>query len=186
MMRGVDRLVRLFHHRWAVPILAAMQRQSGVRFVYLVNGLGIPRDTVARTLNALVHMGLVRRNPGYGHPLRPEYVLSARGARVGPGCVELTTGVERLGIGAIAWNKWTMPIIAVLASSTGHRRFSELQAALPGVTARALALALKEMEDTGLIERRIINEYPPSARYRPAPSGKRLAPILKTFVVGQS
>ena len=182
-MGALDRLIRLFHHRWAVPILAAIQRQSGVRFIYLVNGLGIPRDTVRRTLNALTRMGLVRRNPGYGHPLRPEYVITTRGARSGPGCVALTAAVDRLGIGATAWRKWTMPIVAVFAEGGGERRFSELRSVLSGVTARALALALKEMEEAGLIGRRIIGDYPPSARYRLAPAGKRLAPILKTLVV---
>ena len=39
-------------------------------------------------------------------------------------------------------NKWSMPVLAALA---GDRRFSELRDALPGVSPRALTLALKSL-----------------------------------------
>ncbi len=69
-------LVALFHNRWSVPILAELHRQRGSRFVTLARTLGMSRESLRRTLAALIESGLVGRNPGYGHPLRPEYVLS--------------------------------------------------------------------------------------------------------------
>ncbi len=66
-----------------------------------------------------------------------------------------------------------MPVVAVLGT---QRRFSELRAALPGVTPRALAL--KDLERAGLVERRIVGGYPPTALYRPTPASLRLRAIL--------
>jgi len=42
-MRWIERLIALFHHRWAVPTLAELCRSSGCKFVTLVNRLGASR-----------------------------------------------------------------------------------------------------------------------------------------------
>jgi len=63
-------ITRLFHHRWAAPILAELHRSKGSRFVTLSNRLGLGRESLRRTLSALIDAGLVMKNPGYGHPLR--------------------------------------------------------------------------------------------------------------------
>ncbi|MGH2451320.1 MAG: winged helix-turn-helix transcriptional regulator, partial [Candidatus Limnocylindria bacterium] len=69
----------LFHHRWAAPVLAELDRSRGSRFVTLSNRLALSRESLRRTLTALIDAGLVMKNPGYGHPLRPEYILTERG-----------------------------------------------------------------------------------------------------------
>jgi DNA-binding HxlR family transcriptional regulator len=177
-MGALDRIVELFHHRWAVPMLAEMHRCGGVRFVQFVNGMGIPRDTVRRTLEVMVRWRLVKRNPGYGHPLRPEYILTRRGARVGSVCADLMAVIRRLGIQDEAQHKWTMPVLYRLGNSARGQRFSQLEESLPGVTPRALAMALKEMKGVGLIERRVVDTYPPSSLYQLAPKGRRTLPLL--------
>jgi DNA-binding HxlR family transcriptional regulator len=53
----------------------------------------------------------------------------------------------------------------VLAELDEPRRFSELRAALPA-TARALALALKDLETTGLVRRTVTDDRPPQVSYR--------------------
>lgn len=177
-MASPEPIISLFHHRWTVPILAELQRRSGVKFVYLVRGMGISRDSARRTLDALIKKGLVRRNPGYGHPMRPEYILTARGARIAPWCARLMAAFRRLDIEEVALRKWTMPVLASLVPAGSGRRFSEIQSALPGLTPRALALALKDAAEAGLLERRVIGEYPPTALYRLTARGGRLRPIL--------
>jgi len=132
----------------------------------------LSRQTLSRTLAALVDEGLVARNPGYGHPLRPEYVLTARGRSVARRCARLVDGLpeqER------SLKKWTLPTLAAAGSG---RRFSELQDLLPEVTPRALTLALKDLQALGLLERRVGEEYPPTTTYRPTPAGRRLQRLL--------
>jgi DNA-binding HxlR family transcriptional regulator len=155
---SIQDLIALFHHRWSAPVLAELLRQKGSRFVTLGNTLGVGRESLKRTLGSLIDLGLVARNPGYGHPLRPEYVLTPRGHRVAGRCAKL---LEALNGGAeMALRKWSLPVLVALRRPS---RFSELQAALPGVTARALALALKDLQAAGLVERRIADASPPTA-----------------------
>lgn len=170
---SIQDLIALFHHRWSAPVLAELLRQKGSRFVTLGNTLGVGRESLKRTLASLVDLGLVARNPGYGHPLRPEYVLTPRGRRVSARCAKL---LDALNDDAdIALRKWSLPVLFALRQPS---RFSELQSALPGVTARALALALKDLQSAGFVERRIEDAYPPTAVYVPTALARRFQRIL--------
>jgi DNA-binding HxlR family transcriptional regulator len=172
-MSPLLRAAALFHHRWSAPILAEMHREGGAtRFVVLLNRLGISRDVLSRTLRALIRQGWVRRNPGYGHPLRPEYLLTKSGARLAPECAALISELERQDQLNTALHKWSLPILLATVATGG--RFSELKAVLTGITARALVLSLKELHAAGLVERAIVAGFPPSSRYEATPFGKRL------------
>ena len=160
-------LVDLCHHRWTLPVLAEIERTRGSRFATLSGRLGVSGESLRRTLGWLVDAGLVTRNPGYGHPLRPEYVFTQRGARLGPGAqrlLETLGGHEDIGL-----KKWSLPVLAELDEP---RRFSELRAALPEATARALALALKDMQAAGLVTRTVRDDYPPAVVYETTPAGR--------------
>jgi DNA-binding HxlR family transcriptional regulator len=169
-------IAKLFHHRWAAPVLAELHRSKGSRFVTLSNRLGLGGDSLRRTLTALMEAGLVAKNPGYGHPLRPEYVLTERGRSVAPACARLLAALERLDADEIGLKKWSMP--TVLALADGERRYSELRKLLPTVTPRALTLALKDLASAGLVERRVRPDYPPATVYRLRPPARPLARIL--------
>jgi DNA-binding HxlR family transcriptional regulator len=119
--------VDLFHHRWAVPILAELHRHGGSRFVPLAKGLRISHESLRQTLAALIDAGLVLRNPGYGHPLLPEYVLTAAGRRIAPVCLELVETLQRLGFEDGGLKKWSIPVLLELGR---ERRFVELRDAL--------------------------------------------------------
>jgi DNA-binding HxlR family transcriptional regulator len=158
---SIQDLIALFHHRWAAPILAELRRQKGARFAALAGILGVGRESLRRTLDALIDLGLVARNPGYGHPLRPEYVLTRRGTHVAARCARLlgALGDKR----EVALRKWSLPVLIALRHAD---RFSELRDELPGITPRALALALKDLQAAGLVERRVDEDaYPPTVVY---------------------
>ena len=87
-------------------------------------------------LDDLIAQGWVHRNPGYGHPMRPEYVLTEVGRQLAPCSGRLLETVRRLEIEPIAFRKWTMPVTWVLG--TEPHRFGELRCELPTVTPRAL------------------------------------------------
>jgi DNA-binding HxlR family transcriptional regulator len=157
-----------------MPLLTELHAVGGgSRFVPLLHALGASRDSLRQTLGSLVHEGLVMRNPGYGHPLRPEYVLTARGRRVAPACAALVAALRREGVEDVGLKKWSIPVLLELSS---ERRFAELREAL-GASPRALTLALKELAEAGLVERRVHHGFPPTSSYRLT---RRARPISRT------
>jgi DNA-binding HxlR family transcriptional regulator len=176
-------LVELFHYRWAVPILAELHRQRGSRFVTLARTLALSRETLRQTLAALIEADLVSRNPGYGHPLRPEYVLTRRGWAVGEGCAPLIAALRRRNVEDVGLKKWSMPVLSALAQQP--RRFSELRGDLAGISPRALTLALKDLEAAGLVERRVTDDYPPASLYRITSRARPLAELLEPLAGGE-
>ena len=174
-------LVALFHNRWSVPILAELHRQRGSRFVTLARTLGMSRESLRRTLAALIDGGLVGRNPGYGHPLRPEYVLTRAGEGIAVTCSPLVDMLRRRGLEEVGLKKWSMPVVYAL--SAAPRRFSELRDSLEGISPRALTLALKELEAAGVVERRVTEDYPPSTVYRLSREARGLASAVRRIAV---
>jgi DNA-binding HxlR family transcriptional regulator len=159
-LAGSEDLVALFHHRWAAPALALLDERGGLRFVEFQRALGVGRDSLRRALDALVDLGYARRNAGYGHPLRPEYLVT----EAGNAAADLARRVARSAARDTLLRKWSVPILAELEEP---RRFSELRASLPAVTPRALALALKDLEGASLVRREVLPTRPPSTRYSP-------------------
>ena len=141
-------LETLTHHRWAIPIIALLEVERGAKFVRIVHRFQLSRDALTRSLSALIELGWVKRNSGYGHPLRPEYILTPSGARLGAGCAELNQWLETNGFQEFMLNKWSLPVL--LAART-ESRFSDLKRALPEITARALTLTLKTLLDHELM-----------------------------------
>jgi DNA-binding HxlR family transcriptional regulator len=169
---SINDLVSIFHHRWAAPVLAELERSRGSRFVFLARSLELANESLRRTLDALMELGLVRRNPGYGHPLRPEYLLTPRGREAARVCGRILAAAEDVP----ALRKWAVPILAAL---DGGRRFSELRVQLPGVTARSLALALKDLQQADLVDRQVVEGYPPTTLYQPTAAGRRVQRALR-------
>jgi DNA-binding HxlR family transcriptional regulator len=173
----VSTLIALFHNRWSVPILAELHRQRGSRFVTLARMLGMSRESLRRTLAALIDGGLVGRNPGYGHPLRPEYVLTTRGERIAARSGPLVQLLRARGLEEVGLKKWSMPVVYALADEP--LRFSELREALQGISPRALTLALKELEAVGVVERTVTRDYPPSTVYGLSDDARPLAAAVR-------
>ncbi len=175
---NLQRFTMLFHHRWAVPVLAELHRSRGGKFVTLVNRLRMSRDSARHTLAALIRQGWVMRNPGHGHPMRPEYLLTPAGARLGPWCAKVMRVLTARGIEDVALRKWSIPI--ALALQRGKQRFSEMKSFLPGLTSRALTLALKELQSAGLVERNVTLAYPPATYYALTARARGLGDLLKS------
>jgi len=60
----------------------------------------------------------------------------------------------------------------------GTLRFSELRRSLPNITQRMLTLALRELEDGGLVQRTVYAEVPPRVEYQLTALGRSMEPIL--------
>jgi len=172
-MDRTERLIRLFHRRWSVSLLAELSRRRGAKLVTLQAALGASPGAVRQALDDLIEMGLVMHNPGYGHPLRPEYVLTHEGLETGAACERIIEASRRLEVVPLILRKWPMPILDSLRS--GPRRFGEMGKRLGSVTDRALAMGLKELGGAGLVERRVGREFPPQASYEATGRGWVLA-----------
>jgi len=165
-----DFLVTLVHHRWNIPLIALLHQQSGAKHITLVNQLQLSRSALSVALEYLMQMGLVDRNPGYGHPMRPEYVLSPDGKKLGPACLSLANLIHRSGQDFLAYRKWSLPTIALLGA--GQSRFNELRKSLPGAGPRALTLCLKALVKERWATRTVVDRYPPTVSYELTDFGK--------------
>lgn len=170
-------LVALVHRRWNIPILAELRQQGGAKFVSLASALDVGRASLSASLNDLIELGLVVRNTGYGHPMRPEYLLTEAGLPLGEASADLMQGLRTALDVDLGLRKWTLPIVATISDDV--RRFSEVKAALPTATSRAIALALKAMSERNWVRRSLIDDYPPTAGYSLKPKGRRILEVVR-------
>jgi DNA-binding HxlR family transcriptional regulator len=159
--------------RWFVPLLALASREEGVRSAALAARLRISRSMLAGTLGGLIRKGWIIRNPGHGHPLRPEYVLAEAGRPVGAWCERVMEERQRLGLDAGRLGRWALPLVGRL--DRRWERFSWLEAQLSPISPRSLSLGLKQLLDLGLADRRLEESFPPRPLYGLTGRGQRLA-----------
>lgn len=76
--------------------------------------------------------------------------------------------------------KWK-PIILYHLSDVGTRRFGELKKAMPNITQKMLTQQLRELEQDGLIDRRVYAEVPPKVEYSLTEFGKTIMPVLQSL-----
>lgn len=166
-------LAQLTSHRWLVPLLADLAAHKGARFVELVHRLGLSRDSLTRTLEAAVASGWVQRNPGHGHPLRPEYILTERGAAAAARAATIAEAQSAIGLPPGAATRWGLPVVAGIGA--GHDRFNALSRLLAPATPRALSQGLTALGRHGLVTRKILDLRPPASRYDLTKNGALLA-----------
>ncbi len=78
---------------------------------------------------------------------------------------------------AMISDKWKVVIICKLKGGT--LRFNELMRALHGITQKVLTSQLRELEEDGLVARKIYAEVPPRVEYSLTPLGETLIPVLE-------
>ena len=78
-------------------------------------------------------------------------------------------------------DKWKVLIIRDLL--TGTKRFGELKKSLNGITQKVLTNNLRQMEASGLVNRKVYAEVPPRVEYSLTETGWSLKPILDSMVV---
>lgn len=85
-------------------------------------------------------------------------------------CPKFEKGMQMLG------KRWTGLIINQLLS--GPQRFSRIKAELP-ISGKLLTERLKEMEEEGLVTRKVYAEVPVRVEYELTEKGKALEPVMK-------
>lgn len=77
--------------------------------------------------------------------------------------------------------KYAMSLIAMIGNHTSMR-FSEIQNQLHGMSSSTLSIRLEELENAGLIKRRVYPETPPRVEYSLTKDGEELRDRLKPLL----
>ncbi|GAA0080687.1 transcriptional regulator [Clostridium sporogenes] len=85
-------------------------------------------------------------------------------------CPKFETAFELLG------KKWTGLIIRTLLS--GQKRFSDISEAIPNMSARILTERFKELEEAGIIIRKVYPETPVRIEYELTQKGSDLQAVM--------
>lgn len=89
-------------------------------------------------------------------------------------CHSFQASVELVG------RRWSSGIL--LAVARGASRFSEITAAVPGLSDRMLAQRVRELESAGLLVRTVVGTTPVQVRYQLSESGTDLIRSLQPLV----
>lgn len=77
--------------------------------------------------------------------------------------------------------KWSILILCILADSV-TARFSVISRAIPDISPKVLTETLKNLEECGLVSRKIYPEVPPRVEYSLTELGKSLVPIINQLI----
>jgi DNA-binding HxlR family transcriptional regulator len=73
--------------------------------------------------------------------------------------------------------RWMLAILWA-AAEEGAVRFNEFKSALDGIPPRTLAQRLAELEEAGVLERRVHDSRPPRVEYRLTEAGRKLGKLV--------
>ncbi|MEO0496368.1 MAG: winged helix-turn-helix transcriptional regulator [Pseudomonadota bacterium] len=172
----INEIVNLTSRAWALPLLAALHRGVAGRQAALIHATGAGRTAFRQSLDHLLDAKMLERNSGHGHPLRPEFRLTAKGEQF----AAIAHQIERLAPGAggqtLLRRAWTLP---VLASTQHPLRFTEIKRRLPPITDRALSLSLQRLEAASWMARDVdVRARPARSIYRARGSGLEIGTLL--------
>jgi DNA-binding HxlR family transcriptional regulator len=79
----------------------------------------------------------------------------------------------------IVGGRWKAAVLEQLFH--GAKRFSELKRATRGITQRTLSQQLRDLQNTGIVERTVYADSPPRVVYDVTALGKSLMPLLEAM-----
>ena len=85
----------------------------------------------------------------------------------------IATSLQMLGC------KWK--VVSIRDLLTGTKRFCELKKSVTGITQKVLTSKLREMEELGLLERKVYDQTPPKVEYTLTDIGYSLREVLETL-----
>ena len=167
--------VILTSRAWALPILSQMRKGIAGRQALLLLVTGASRGAFVQSLNHLISMGYLERNPGHGHPLRPEFRLTKQGVEVATLAENILAVAKGEGQDLLR-RSWTLPVPASLYKPSV---FGEVKGKLPTISDRALSQSLKSLEDQMWLTRRIEQvSRPPRSMYSSTNTGWAISEAL--------
>lgn len=169
----IELLVKVTSRAWSLKVLALMHEGTPGRQAPLLAASGASRTAFAQSIRHLETLGLLERNPGHGHPLRPEFRLTPTGQALAPIAHQIEASA-RDDAGAVLIRKmWTVPLLAV---ANKPKVFSALKRELNPITDRALSKSLRELSNQKWIERSVnVELHPPRPYYQVVNEGAEIS-----------
>ncbi|MEP2891493.1 winged helix-turn-helix transcriptional regulator [Tateyamaria sp.] len=170
----IESFVNVTSRAWALPILSSLHSGVAGRQAPLLAATGASRTAFAQSMDHLIKLGLLERNPGYGHPLRPEFRLTPRGLEA----AAIADKVQRVASKDdqdLLRKSWTLPVLTSLQAPS---RFNDIKRNLRTITDRALSQSLKSMETREWVHRRVDETArPPRSIYSAVNTGKLISRV---------
>lgn len=164
---------------WAIPILSNLHAGVAGRQAPLLAATGASRTAFAQSMEHLISLGLLERNPGYGHPLRPEFRLTKLGisaAAIAHNIQSITADEDQ----DLLRRSWTLPVLTTI-----HRpsHFNDIKRNLPTITDRALSQSLKTLEVRNWVQRNVDEAArPPRSIYSAVNTGGLISSVAATEI----
>ncbi|WP_298847614.1 winged helix-turn-helix transcriptional regulator [uncultured Ruegeria sp.] len=148
----INTLVKLTSRAWSLNILALLLDGVPGRQAPLLSATNASRTAFTASLAHLVALGLIEKNPGHGHPLRPEFRLTTNGVKAAAIASKIVTAAGSEIDTGLLRKSWTVPVLALTGKP---RRFSTIRSGLAVITDRALSSSLHQLEAQDWIRRDI-------------------------------
>lgn len=100
--------------------------------------------------------------------------MNARTSKLSPAGCPMAACMDLLG------GAWTPNVIWQL--SGGPRRFGVLYRNIPGISPKMLAARLRELDEKGVVIRKVAPTSPPSVAYELSELGQELIPVIRSIV----
>ena len=146
----INTLVKITSRAWSLEILALLYMGTPGRQASLISASGAGRTALAQSLRHLTDFGLLERNPGHGHPLRPEFRLTPKGVEAAIFSEKMRRVVPEQHDRITLRRAWTVPILAV---SQDPRHFTDIKTHLGVITDRALSQSIKQLQKKYWLQR---------------------------------
>jgi len=168
----INLLVNITSRTWSLKILALLHSGVPGRQAQLLAATNASRTSFTTSLYHLVKLGLLEKNPGHGHPLRPEYRLTQEGVLVAKTASKIISSVTKSDELLLIRRTWTVPVLALTATP---QRFSEIKTRLTPITDLALSKSLLLLEEQHWLSRDIeMSRRTPYPIYRAINTGQEI------------
>lgn len=172
----INTLVKVTSRAWSLNILSLMHSGIAARQATLLSASGAGRTAFVQSMHHLIDLGLLERNPGHGHPLRPEYRLTPAGAEAAILADKIQNAAPETSNHALLRRAWTIPVLGVIHQP---RYFKDIKKDLVSISDRALSQSLKHLQTQRWITRDVNTTiHPPRPLYRAVDVGARISQVM--------
>lgn len=169
----LNSLVKITSRAWSLNILELLHNGVAGRQATLLSASGASRTAFTQSLNHLISLGLLERNPGHGHPLRPEYRLTPEGVSAAIVADKIKKAVPEPSHQILLRRTWTIPVLVV---SHKPRYFKDIKNELGIITDRALSQSLNQLHSKDWLKRTVnISARPPRPVYQASNVGASIS-----------